>query len=132
MLDACVLCGPSLRDLGLSLAAVDAYDVVSSERILLEVERNVLADHPDIDPARFRRHTIVEGVNPGDQHVVGAALAADADAIVTINVPHFPSASLSPAGISVVTPGELVRAGGFGGRAFQARWMSTATGRLRV
>ena len=127
VLDACVLYPPSLRDLLLSLAALDAYDVVWSELILAEVERNILADHPDIDPSRFRLHTIgamraafpealveprpadnLEGVDPGDRHVVGAALAADADAIVTINVRHFPTASLSPVGISVVTPGDLV------------------------
>ena len=39
---------------------------------------------------------------------MGAALAADADAIVTINVRHFPTTSLSAAGLSVVTPGALV------------------------
>jgi predicted nucleic acid-binding protein len=131
VLDACVLYPPSLRDRLLTLAALDAYDVVWSETILAEVERNVLADHPDIDPTRFRLHTIgamraafpaalveprpdeeldVAGVDPGDRHVVGAALAAGADAIVTINVRHFPKANLSPAGISVVTPGALVTA----------------------
>jgi hypothetical protein len=52
VLDACVLYPPSLRDLLLTLAALDAYDVVWSETILAEVERNVLADHPDIEPAR--------------------------------------------------------------------------------
>ena len=50
----------------------------------------------------------VEGVDPSDRHVVGAALAADADAIVTINVRHFATARLAPVGIAVVTPGALV------------------------
>ena len=58
VLDACVLYPPSLRDLLLTLAALDAFDVRWSDEILDEVSRNVVADHPDIDADRFVEHTI--------------------------------------------------------------------------
>lgn len=129
VLDACVLYPPSLRDLLLTLAALDAFEVVWTERILEEVERNVLADNADIDPERFRRHTLgamraafpdataeplaedelaVTAIDLDDRHVVAAAVAAGADAIVTINVRHFPASALNPAGLAVLTPGLLL------------------------
>ena len=64
----------------------------------------MLAAFPDaLVESRPDEEVDVEGVDPGDRHVVRAALAADADAIVTINVRHFPTTSLS-----VITPGALV------------------------
>lgn len=127
VLDACVLYPPSLRDLLLTLAALDAYDVRWSDEILDEVIRNVTADHPDLDPARFVEHTIgamqrafPEAVihapaglaetldnDPKDRHVGATALAADADAIVTLNVTDFESRVLRDAGVDILTPGVL-------------------------
>lgn len=52
-LDANVLYPPSLRDLLLTLAALDAFEPRWSDEILEEVTRNVLADNPDISPAAF-------------------------------------------------------------------------------
>ena len=52
VLDAWVLYPPSLRDLLLTVAALDAFDVGWSERIFEELRRNVLADNPDVDPDR--------------------------------------------------------------------------------
>jgi len=45
VLDACVLYSPSLRDLSLTLAALDAFDVCWSEPILEELSHNVVADN---------------------------------------------------------------------------------------
>ncbi len=53
VLDACVLYPVVLRDLLLSLAALDAFEPRWTEAILDEMTRNVLADHPGIDPAQF-------------------------------------------------------------------------------
>ncbi len=118
----------SLRDLLLTLAALDAYDVAWTEEILGEVRRNVVADHPSIDPDRFTEHTLgamrsafpeasVTGYehltgtldnDPKDRHVAAAAIVARASAVVTVNVSDFNSEMLDAAAIRVVTPGELV------------------------
>ena len=60
VVDACVLYPPSLRDLLLTLAALDAFDVCWSETILDELSRNVLADSPQLDPVHFHDHTLGE------------------------------------------------------------------------
>jgi predicted nucleic acid-binding protein len=128
VLDACVLYPPSLRDLLLTLAALDAFDVRWSETILEELRRNVVADNPDLDPDRFSVHTLAEmrrhfpaamvsvGTDdidqldnePKDRHVAAAAVVAAADAVVPINVKDFRSRVLDEAGIAVLTPGRLV------------------------
>ncbi|MGC9961220.1 MAG: PIN domain-containing protein [Acidimicrobiales bacterium] len=130
VLDACVLYPPSLRDLLLTLAALDAFDVRWSETILEELRRNVVADSPQLDAARFSSHTLAEmrrhfpeavvsvgqadidGLDnhPKDRHVAAVAVKAGADAIVTINMRDFRSRILEAGGVSVVTPGQLVEA----------------------
>ena len=42
--------------------------------------------------------------HPKDRHVVAAAIAANAEIIVTSNIRHFPSEVLGPHGIASVTP----------------------------
>lgn len=94
VLDACVLYPASLRDLLLTLAALDAFDPIWSDEILDEVTRNVTADYPDIDPVHFTNHTIAAmnrafpdanvdvasklvaelDNDPKDRHVAAAAL----------------------------------------------------------
>ena len=41
---------------------------------------------------------------PGDRHVLAAAVASDADTIVTSNLRHFPATACEPFGIEVVHP----------------------------
>lgn len=128
VLDACVLYPASLRDLLLTLAALDAYDVAWTDEVLEEVRRNVVADHPDIDTNRFVSHALgamrpvfpeanVTGYeeliatldnDPKDRHVAAAAIAAGASAIVTENVKDFRSSLLDSAGIEILTSGQLV------------------------
>jgi predicted nucleic acid-binding protein len=128
VLDACVLYPPSLRDFLLTLASLDAFEVRWSEEILNEVERNVVADYPDVDPQQFRRHTIgamntafgdaltelpstptfFEGVDHKDQHVANCAVASESDTIITVDLRDFPAAALSPHGIQVLTSGQLI------------------------
>lgn len=128
VLDANVLYPPSLRDLLLTLAVLDAFDVRWSEEILAEVTRNVVANEPDVDPVRFVEHTIGSmgrafpdaavpapldlldklDNDPKDRHVAATALAAGAKVIVTQNISDFEGSVLDEAEVKVITPGQLV------------------------
>ncbi|MEX0953035.1 MAG: PIN domain-containing protein [Nitriliruptoraceae bacterium] len=111
VLDANVLYPQWLRDVLLTLAAMGYHDPVWSEQIIDEMRRNVLHDHPDIDPHHFDTVTIAalrrafptawtdvpaslitEMDNaPGDRHVLAAAVAAGAEVVVTANTGDFHS-----------------------------------------
>ncbi len=129
VLDASVLYPPSLRDFLLTLASLDEFELRWSSQILDEFERNVLADHPDIDPDRFRSRTIaamtaafpeafdlqpgvepvaVDGVHLSDQHVAATAVATGSDTILTQNLRHFPARALAKHQIREIGPGKLV------------------------
>ena len=58
VLDANVLYPQWLRDVMLTLAAMGHYDPVWSQQVIDEMRRNVLGDHPDIDPQHFDDTTI--------------------------------------------------------------------------
>lgn len=109
VLDANVLYPQWLRDLMLTIAALGYYEPRWSDRIIDEMRRNVLADHPGIDPDRFDAVTItalrrafptawirveddlVERMDnaPEDRHVLAAAVTAEAHVIVTSNLDDF-------------------------------------------
>lgn len=122
LLDSCVLYPYELRDLLLEAAHEQLYRVHWSRQILEDTVRNLVADgrtSPE-QASRFRTamdrafpEAIVEppfgladqlGCDPGDRHVLAAAIAAKAEVIVTLNVRHFPSEALTPLGIEAVTP----------------------------
>jgi predicted nucleic acid-binding protein len=124
VLDTCVLFPPSMRDLLLTLAALDAYSVRWSDEILTELSRTVTETYPDIDRQQFEAttiatiraafpHAVVSGWealvsemdnDPDDRHVSAAAVKAGADTIVTLNVRDFAGRALSERGVRVVTP----------------------------
>ena len=43
-----------------------------------------------------------------DRHVLAAAVKANADAIITLNIKHFPESSLSPHGVEALHPDDFV------------------------
>ena len=46
--------------------------------------------------------------DPGDRHVLAAAIVGQADVVVTDNVRHFPDDACEPYGIEVQTPDEFL------------------------
>ena len=102
VLDADVLVPILTCDLLLTAFELHLYQPVLTNKILAEVERNLLRAHPDLDPTPLRRRVKVmrralrinihadtegdksaEGINPKDRHVVSAALDVHASVVVT-------------------------------------------------
>jgi predicted nucleic acid-binding protein len=128
VLDACVLYPVVLRDLLLTLSAFDAFEVRWTEEILDEMTRNLLANHSEVDPARFEERVVgamragfpealivgyehrIDAVDNDakDRHVAAAAVHVNADAIVTYNVRDFGGDVLRRHGVSVVTPPQVI------------------------
>lgn len=124
LLDACVLYPPSLRDLLMWLATVEAYEPRVTEDIHAEWIRNVLADNQGVTPAQLDRtrrlmnqvapNCLVSGYgqyvpslslpDANDRHVLAAAIAASAAVIVTFNLSDFPAATLGAYGIEPLHP----------------------------
>ena len=129
VLDANVLYRQWLRDVTLTLAAMGYYEPRWSPRIIDEMRRNVLADHPSIGPQRFDETTIralrgafpdawVEPYDelitamdnePGDRHVLAAAIAANAPLVVTANIADFRSQRFVSSGrVAIETPTDFL------------------------
>jgi predicted nucleic acid-binding protein len=128
VLDANVLFPNALRDTLLRLAGMGLYRPPWSDRILAEVRMAVRRARPGVDPVRFdrtldlmRTHfpdaTVAdfERLEPAmvaadakDRHVVAAAVAGRADAIVTFNLRDFPAAGLRPHRIEAIHPDEFL------------------------
>lgn len=112
--DASVLYPNTLRDLLIRIAQAGMVQAKWTDEILDEVFTNLLDDRPDLDPARLKRtrdlmngavrDCLVTGYeplvhvldlpDPGDRHVVAAAIRARAQVIVTNNLRDFPPAAL--------------------------------------
>jgi len=122
VLDACVLFPASLRDTLLRAAEHDLYQPRWSRDILEELRRS-LVEHGKSDSIHAQRlidtlreafddaevwgyeHLIKDMPNhPLDRHVLAAAVASQADAIVTLNVKDFPAESARSLGLQVQTP----------------------------
>lgn len=128
LLDANVLVPTALCDALLRLAEAGFYRPLWSDRILLEVEAAVLSFRPDLDPARVQRRTrliaatfedasvnsweqVSAGLDlpdPDDRHVLAAAIAGGAQAIVTFNLTDFPPDRLRDRGIEARHPDDFL------------------------
>lgn len=128
VLDACVLYPASLRDTLLRCADAGFFEVVWSDRILEETRRNLVADgraseHQAERLLRLMREAFPEAgadeskigqlepkmrCSPEDNHVAATAVAAGADAIVTLNLVDFPREALAPLGVTAVSPDDFL------------------------
>ena len=93
-----------------------------------EWTRNLLKNSPQLDSTKVQRTvqlmsdavrdwevTSFQGLVPSvslpdenDRHVLAAAVKANADAIITLNLKHFPESSLSPHGVEALHPDDFV------------------------
>lgn len=127
ILDANVLYPNLLRDILLSLAAAGLYHARWTARINDEWTRNLAANMPEVVP---KIGLLLEQVNqavpdclienyaflidklvlpdPDDRHVLAAAIAGHADAIVTSNLKDFPTSALTQHGVEAQHPDDFV------------------------
>jgi predicted nucleic acid-binding protein len=128
LLDSSVLFPNVLRDTLLTLAEHDLFEPQWSTEILAEVRRNVIARRSVPESAIDRtlalmsatfEYATVEGweplvdqlhlPDPGDRHVLAAAIAGGARTIVTANLRHFPAASLRPHRVAPMSPDQFLQ-----------------------
>jgi len=127
ILDANVLYPNLLRDLLLSMASAGLYHARWTSQINDEWTRNLVANKPEVAP---KIALLLELVNqavpdclvenyaslidslvlpdPDDRHVLAAAIAGHADAIVTINLKDFPQEVLEQHGIEAQHPDDFL------------------------
>lgn len=125
VLDANVLVPIHLTDILLRMAEAETYRPLWSEQILLEVERSlpkvgVTAEKAERRVAVMREFfpdAMVSGFDtliaamtndPGDRHVLAAAVRANAEIIVTSNAKHFPVDACAPYDINVAHPDDFL------------------------
>ena len=126
--DACVLYSNHLRDVLLQLALTELFRAKWTEKNHDEWTRNLLKNRPDIDPNKLKAlrqamnrvvpdclvtefESIVPTLNlpdPDDRHVLAAAIVAQANTIVTVNLKDFPKDVLSGYGIKAQHPDSFI------------------------
>lgn len=129
LLDASVLYSAPLRDLLLELAVSDLYRAKWSNAINDEWINALLSNRSDLTRKQLERtrdlmnthvrDALVEGYedlveivrlpDPGDRHVVAAAIKGRADVVVTANVRDFPASSLQRWDLEVQHPDEFLQ-----------------------
>ena len=122
--DACVLYPAPLRDFLMWLGLSGRFRARWSPQIHEEWKRNLLAKRPDLSRGQIDRTSalmdqaipdglvtdhedLVAGLtlpDPGDRHVLAAAIRCSASGIVTFNEKDFPQAVLAPYGIEAQHP----------------------------
>lgn len=126
--DACVLYPAPLRDFLMWLALTDLFKARWTNEIHDEWMRNVLLNRPDLTVSQLTRTKNLMNANvrdclvtgykslipalelpdPGDRHVLAAAIRCNADVIVTFNLQDFPSQCLAPYRIEAQHPDDEV------------------------
>jgi hypothetical protein len=128
ILDACVLYSARLRSFLMYLAMSDLLWARWTHRIHEEWMRSVLENHPHLTRDKLERtrelmdrhaldavvtdyEDLIEDLtlpDPGDRHVLAAAIRGGADAIVTFNLADFPGEILGKFGIVALHPDDLL------------------------
>ena len=128
VLDACVLYPAPVRDLMLSLAHQGLFHARWTDTITQEWVRNLVQNRPDLRIERLQSTTqkmavaipdsqitgyarFIETItlpDPDDRHVVAAAIAGHADAIVTFNLKDFPAETMESFGLEAQHPDDFV------------------------
>lgn len=129
--DACALYSETLRDFLIRLAHTSVVSGRWTERIVNEVAKAVVENHPELRerflaPGGTRDRMLIasrEGPvenyqhleasfgplpDPGDAHVIAAAVVAGAQVIVTFNLQDFPAEVLAPHFIEAQDPDTYV------------------------
>ncbi|HLG63314.1 MAG TPA: PIN domain-containing protein [Ktedonosporobacter sp.] len=126
VLDACVIVPASLRDTLFRTASAKYYRMCFTEDILDEVGRTLInklgasaeqaenllrsirKSFDDSIISSHRPHVSTMPVNEKDKHVLAAAVASNAQVIVTQNMKDFPETSLAPYGIEAQSPDDFL------------------------
>ena len=125
LLDANVLFPSVLREILMGVAARDGFVPLWSARILAEWQ--LAAAKRDAETAQTAARAIAELraawpdaelptpvaeapplPDPADTHVLAAAIAGDADAILTQNLRDFPARALAPVGLTARAPDDAL------------------------
>ena len=126
--DACILYSAPLTDLLMNLGARDLFWGRWTENIHEEWTRNLGANRPDLDPAKLSRRrtlmnthmpgsmvtgyeSLIESLtlpDPGDRHVLAAAIHCRADVIVTKNLRDFPASVLGDYRVTAQHPDDFL------------------------
>lgn len=126
--DACVLYPAPLRDLLMRLAMGDLFRARWTDLIHDEWIKNLLKNRPDLKPADlartralmdahvrdclvtgFEQHIpTVQLPDPGDRHVVAAAIQGRADLIITFNLADFPAGEMKRYNLMAQHPDEFI------------------------
>jgi len=122
LLDACVLVPIRLATTLLWLAEAELFELLWSDRILGEVQRNLpkigISEERATHRVRVMREAfgeaaLVDGFDhlidlqtcdPKDRHVLAAAVHSEADALVTFNLKDFPLDSTRRLKVDVIHP----------------------------
>ncbi|NJQ04994.1 PIN domain-containing protein [Streptomyces lonarensis] len=128
--DANVLYPSTLRDVLIRVAQAGLVQAKWTDRILDETFRNLGRNRPDLDAKKLDRtrelmagavrDVLVKGYeplievldlpDPGDRHVLAAAIKAKAQVIVTANLRDFPGDALAAWDVQAVHPDAFIEA----------------------